>query len=90
MMKKINRVIVYYDDGTYEEISHSVPHVQSEKNQKYVETSPVTPYYPMPYVLHRMNPLKNPWDPPFTVTCGSTNKYSITSMSSGNVDLPKS
>ena len=72
MMKKINRVIVYYDDGTYEEISHSVPHVQSEKNKKDVETTPVT---------YAMAISKNPCD---------LNKYSITSMSSGNVDLPKS
>ena len=52
-MKKISKVIVYYDDGTYEEITHSIPDVQSEKNQKNVKTSPVT---------YTMAISKNPWD----------------------------
>ena len=71
-MKKISKIIVYYDDGTYEEITHSISDVQGEKNKKDVETTPVT---------YTMAISKNPWD---------LNKYSITPMSSGNVDLPKS
>ncbi len=41
--KKISKVIVYYEDGTYEEIKASVPGVQGEPNKAPVSPSPVIP-----------------------------------------------
>ena len=43
LTKKISKVIVYYEDGTYEEIKASVPSLQGEQNKKTVSPSPVIP-----------------------------------------------
>ena len=63
-MKKITKVIVYYDDGTFEE-------VMSNKN-----TLPVTPIIPQsPY-----SPNSPPWTPPFTVTSKNTGEFTNSPM----------
>ena len=41
--KKISKVIIYYEDGTYEEVKASVPSVQGEPNKAPVSPSPVIP-----------------------------------------------
>jgi len=87
MTKKISKVIVYYEDGTYEEITNNVLGQQSAPNKKIVETGPLTqPTQPwVPYTWYVPSTGKNPWDPPFTVTCdfSPSNKYTITSTSNG-------
>lgn len=95
MMKKINKVIVYYEDGTYEEITNSISAIQSEKNKESIGPSPVIPDFrpdtlkirewPQPTYSPTWVPStdKKPWEPPYVVTCGSDNNiplhYSITS-----------
>jgi len=93
MTKKISKVIVYYEDGTYEEIKASFNDSPYKQNTPNVNPSPVIP---------------NPYNPPWIVTCGTgsvplqshysftsmgnfapDNKYSITSTGNGNVDLSK-
>jgi len=76
--KRINRITVYYDDGTYEEINNNVPGQQGDPDKKIVETGPLrqTPWYP----FYMPTTDKAPWDPPFTVTCSTGSvplKYTI-------------
>ena len=94
-MKKISKVIVYYEDGTYEEVANKIFNGEGDKDKKTFETSPVNP---IPYYSPSTSPtVKNPWDPPFTVTCNATevpafkfsdmdftiDKYSINFSSNG-------
>jgi hypothetical protein len=77
-MKKINRITVYYDDGTYEEINNNVPGQQGDQNKKVIETGPLkqTPWNP--YYVPTTD--KAPWDPPFTITFGTGSvplKYTV-------------
>jgi hypothetical protein len=90
MTKKISKIIVYYEDGTFEEIANSLSGVQSEPDKKDVGTSPVAP---------TLTPHMWPPYPPFTVTYSNGNvplrhmiindKYTITSTGNGNVDFSK-
>jgi hypothetical protein len=43
MTKKISKVIIYYEDGTYEEVKASVSDSQSKPNKETVSPSPVVP-----------------------------------------------
>ena len=87
MTKKISKVIIYYEDGTYEEIAHSVSRVQDEKDKGNVSPSPVTPDLRPDYYILRdwKDPFykEDPYAPPFTVTCDNTNNvplmYNVTS-----------
>jgi hypothetical protein len=103
-MKKISKVIIYYDDGTFQEITHSVHSTQDKENKEPLKTSPVIPDLRPDYQQIRdWNPVvpnqptfvvPNTTLPPWTVTCGTTpfkytDKYSITSTGNGNVDLSK-
>jgi hypothetical protein len=92
--KKIDKIIIYYNDGTFEEVKTGVHDVAPKQNtgpaitigKQNVNTYP--PQYP---------PLQYPpgvrgWEPPYTVTCGDTlgNKYTIaTNNSNGNVDFSR-
>lgn len=99
MTKKISKVIVYYEDGTYEEIKTSTDYAQNKPHTPDVSPSTITPYQPK-------------WVPQYTrdttwprpITCGpdsgtykitSTNnlfpdnKYSITSTGNGNVEISR-
>lgn len=58
-MKKIAKIIVYFDDGTFEEV------MNSEKSM-----FPAVPQYP--YVP---NPNTQPWISPFTVTSKNTGEF---------------
>lgn len=69
MTKKINKVIVYYDDGTYEEIKTSpadIPNqtVKDSTRPSFVDLRPdyykIKEYDTTPPAY---------WKPPFTVTC---------------------
>ena len=94
MMKKISKVIVYYDDGTFQEITHSVHPTQDKENKESPKTSPVVPDWrpdyqqirewnpSVPYQPTYVVPNTDPSLPPWTVTCGTGNvdlKYTVTS-----------
>lgn len=57
--KKIKSIVVYYDDGTYEEVQSAVPPGMFPPYQ-----SPVAPY--------KIGDQPNWWDPPYRVTCSSS------------------
>jgi hypothetical protein len=92
-MKKITKVIVYFDDGTFEEM----------KSQP-----SVVPHYTWPQYKPYVTPQVDPWSPPYVVTSGNTpltlsnsndnsvadgapitNKYTITSSGNGNVEVQR-
>jgi hypothetical protein len=87
MTKKISKIIVYYDDATYEEIKTS-------DTQKTLAPEP-SPYTIVPQSLPPVSP--------YIVTCGDTRigsitsdqilgsdyKYTITAIGNGNVDISK-
>lgn len=79
--KKINKVIVYYDDGTYEEIKTSPANIPNQAVKDFTSPSfvdlrpdyykirdwaPSPPYQPT-YVVPNVDPSLPPW----TVTCGT-------------------
>jgi len=93
MTKKINKVIVYYEDGTYEEIKAGVDNASNKSNTPDVNTSPVTPdlrpdYYKIreyPVPTHVPDPSILPW----TITCGTGSvplHYSFTSTGNFSPD----
>ena len=81
-MKKINKIIIYYDDGTYEEVKNSISDLQSKTDKINVFPTPIMP---------------NPFDRDlnqYRYTCPPCTslhdyKYTITNTSNGNVDLSK-
>ena len=95
MTKKISKVIIYYDDGTYEEVKASLLNPQDQQDKAPTSPSPVMPgfrpdyqkvrdwkepYYTQPQWVPSTD--KKPWEPPFTVTCDNVNvplKYTINS-----------
>lgn len=77
--KKIDKIIVYYEDGTYEEIKAGV-HDLAHKQDTYPTTAPfVNPWYDMRPDTWRIKD--------YTITC--SDKYTVTTNSTGNVDLSK-
>ena len=59
--KKIKKVVVFYEDGTFQEIAGTIP-------------QPMFSPYQIPTTPHKINQ-DHPWAPPYTVTCsGSTTK----------------
>ena len=102
MTKKISKVIIYYEDGTYEEVKASVSDSSGQPNKKDVSPSPVTPDFRPDYTQIRewtttpyqppvyVTPSVDPTLPPWTVTCASGNvplKYTVTS-DPRNMDMP--
>jgi len=43
MTKKISKVIIYYEDGTYEEVKAGLPDTQGQQDKKVVSPNPVVP-----------------------------------------------
>lgn len=74
--KKINKIIIYYDDGTFEEIKAGLFNAQSEENKVSPTKSPVIPDF-------RPDTQKvRDWPQPiYTLqeNASHLNKYSITS-----------
>ena len=64
-MKKINKIIVYYDDGTYEEVKTSLPNTQDQSDKKVTSPSPVTPdFRPDTQKVQEWKPTPpQPWNP---------------------------
>jgi hypothetical protein len=86
-MKTISKVIVYYDDGTFQEVTPSVHTSQNKEDKSPPQTSPVIPdlrpdYYKIQeYTSPKFVP--DPYTPPWTVTCDTNAnvplKYTISS-----------
>ena len=92
--KKIDKIIIYYNDGTFEEVKTSVHDVADKQNPlpSYTPSKPDVTKYPPLYYPTGVRGL----EPPYTVTCGlagvlppSIDKYTITTNSTGNVDFSK-
>jgi len=96
MTKKIDKVIVYYEDGTYEEVKASFNDSPYKPYTPNVNPSPVSPSWVPQYTRDTH------WPMPVTCTSdGGTykftstgnfapdNKYTITSTGNGNVDLSR-
>lgn len=79
-MKKINKIIIYYDDGTYEEVKNSISDLQSEKDKINVVSNLVIPNH-FEYNLSPVTYTESNFTPDY--------KYTITNTSNGNVDLSK-
>lgn len=56
--KKIKKVVVFYEDGTFQEIAGTIP-------------QPMFSPYQIPTTPYKMNQ-KNPWDPPYVFTSSKT------------------
>jgi hypothetical protein len=81
MTKKINKVIVYYDDGTYEEIKTGSVDTQNQPNKN----TPSTPFVDLRPDYYKIQEYDTTppayWKPPFTVTCETGNvplNYTVT------------
>jgi hypothetical protein len=85
--KKINRVIVYYDDGTYEEIKTGVVDSQNQPNKNTFST-PFVDLRPDYYKIKEYDTTPPAyWKPPFTVTCETGSvplNYTITTEEPNN------
>lgn len=94
MTKKISKVIVYYEDGTYEEVKAGVSDLSGQPNKKDVSPSPVTPDFRPDYTQIRelrTTPYQPPtWNIPlnYTVTSDPCNMEmpTWTFTSTGNAD----
>lgn len=91
--KKIDKIIIYYNDGTFEEIKTGVHDVASKQ-----DTLPTITIgkqdvnkYPPQYQPLQYPPGVRGWEPPYTVTCGpvEANKYTIATNSNGYVDVSR-
>jgi hypothetical protein len=85
MTKKISKVIIYYDDDTYEEVKTGVSDSQDKQNKETVSPSPVMPDLRPDYYKIRdwSTPtfVPDPPQPPWVVTCDTGNQtleYKIT------------
>jgi hypothetical protein len=87
MTKKISKVIIYYEDGTYEEVKAGVSDSQNKQNKEFISPSPVMPdLRPDYYKIREWNtpqwvPNTDP-QPPWIVTCQSGNvplNYTVSS-----------
>jgi hypothetical protein len=81
MTKTISKVIVYYDDGTFQEVAPSVHTTQDKEDKSPTQTSPVIPQYPdLRPDYYKIREYTSP-NPPWTVTCGTGSvplNYTIT------------
>jgi len=87
--KKIDKIIIYYNDGTFEEVKTGVHDMADKQNPlpAYVPSKPgVTTYPPLYYP-----PGVRGWEPPYAITCGpaGTDKYTITTNPNVNVVFSK-
>lgn len=71
-MKKIVKIVTFYDDGTFEESVPSIPTPWTPPSMPYQPTTPVNPYGP-----------NYPWQPPYTIWCktadGTVSEMTLTS-----------
>jgi len=87
--KKIDKIIIYYKDGTFEEVKTGVHDMADKQNSPPVNPigkQDVNKYPPLYYP-----PGVRGWELPYTVTCGDTsmNKYTIATNGNGYVDVSR-
>ena len=100
MKKTISKIIVYYSDGTYEEVKTGISNAPHQPNPLDVTKTPVTPDFrpdwqkiqdwnpSMPYQPRYVSPTVDPSLPPWTVTCGTGSVPLVGKMTStGNGPL---
>lgn len=95
MTKKISKVIVYYTDGTFEEMkADASPHVPSAPDFR-PDTQKIRDWPTLPTLPTTPCPWPYPWGPN-QVWCDTstgnaplTDKYTITSTGNGNVDISR-
>ena len=94
-MKKISKVIIYYEDGTYEEVKAGIPDTQGKQNKETVSPSPVIPdFRPDTQKVRDYNPAmpyQPTWTPYYTQPARDTWPYpwrpnDIWCTNSGNLD----
>ena len=85
MAKTIKKVIVYYEDGTYEEVKTGSDDSSNKQNTPNVNPSPVKPFQ-WPQQVQPNQPTwvphtaRDTWPHPMVVTCGdTTSTYKFTS-----------
>ena len=87
--KKIDKIIIYYNDGTFEEVKTGVHDMADKQNPlpSYAPSKPDVNKYPPLYYPPGVRAI-NPWAYG-NVTCSDTlgNKYTIATNSNGNVDF---
>lgn len=91
MTKKISKVTIYYDDGTYEEIKNSVSNTENKQDQTSVKWHDLMrpDYYQIKE--YEVPKTAEPWKPYFTVASGDTGAtgtytYNITSTANAGPD----
>lgn len=94
MTKKITKIIVYFDDGTFEEVMKA--HTPSINPA----ISPQTPYWTPPFTVTcsaseaKLGTFQD-WSSPYNISTMTndgapiTNKYAITSSGNGNVEIQR-
>ena len=92
MSKKINKVTIYYDDGTYEEIKTGVSDTQNQEDKTPTPWPDLRPDYYKIREYKEYSPVTTkPYsEGTYSFVTGSDYKYTITGISNGiNVDLSK-
>ena len=100
--KTISKVIVYYDDGTYEEVKVGISNAPNQPNTTTPVKTPVSPdFRPDWQKIREWNPSTpyqptfvsphtgDPSLPPWTITCGTTGQnlnWKVTSTGNAPLD----
>lgn len=78
-MKKVVKIVTFYDDGTFTESTPSAPYSPMPLNP--APYNPSTPYGPIPNTNPWVQPY--PYYPPYTITCktadGTIQEINLTS-----------
>ena len=104
MKKTISKIIVYYSDGTYEEVKTSISDAQNQPHSPNVTKTPVSPDFrpdwqkirewnpSMPYGPHVPTYVSpgtgDPSLPPWTITCSTTGENLNWKVTSTGNDVP--
>lgn len=102
MKKTISKIIVYYDDGTYEEVKTGVSDAPNKSDTSLAPKTPVSPDFrpdwqkirewnpSMPYQPVYVTPTTgDPSLPPWTITCSTTGEnlnWKVTSTGNDVLD----
>lgn len=99
MKKTISKIIIYYSDGTFEEVETGISNVQDKSNTTPAQKAPVTPDFRPDYQQIRdwavptyqptfVTPKMDPSLPPWVVTCGTGDvPIDFKATSTGNAPL---
>jgi len=88
MTKKISKVIVYYEDGTYEEVKTGVPDTQGEQDKKSTSPNPVVPdFRPDTQKVQEWQPKYQPPQTPWPFPTWQPNTVWCSASPNDNVPL---